>query len=68
MQFKVPLQTVLALAALGAVAAAAMAGPRGEAGECGEYKYRQAGQCTDARDKGSGKSWIDEMLAKHWKP
>ena len=31
MQFKVPLQTALALAALGAVAGAAMAGPRGEA-------------------------------------
>jgi hypothetical protein len=68
MQFKVPLQTALALAALGAVAATALAGPRGDAGDCGVYKYWQDGHCTDAREKGSGKSWADEMLAKHWKP
>jgi hypothetical protein len=67
MQYKVPLLTALALAALGAIAAAT-AGPRGEAGECGAYKYWHEGHCTDARDKGSGKSWADEMLAKHWKP
>ena len=68
MQLKVPLLTVLALAALGAIAATAMAGPRGEAGDCGEYRYWHEGQCSDARDKKSGKTWSEEILAKHWKP
>jgi len=68
MQLKVPLLTVFALAGLGAIAATAMAGPRGDAGECGEYRYWHEGQCSDARDKKSGKTWSEEILAKQWKP
>jgi len=68
MQSKVPLLIVLAFAVAGAVAATALAGPLGEAGECGEYRYWHEGQCTDARHQQSGKSWSEEILAKHWKP
>jgi hypothetical protein len=67
MQFKVRVLVALAAAAA-AAGTVAFAGPKGEPGECGQYMYWQNGGCTDARDKGSGKSWVDEMLAKHWKP
>jgi len=67
MQFKLRLLVALAAAAA-AAGTVAFAGPKGEPGECGQYMYWQNGGCTDARDKGSGKSWADEMLAKHWKP
>ena len=68
MQLKLPLLMTLALAALAAIAAAAIAGPREEPGECGAYRYWQDGQCTDARDRKSTKSWQEEILAKQWKP
>ena len=41
-------------------------GPR--AGECGGYKYWEDGECLDARQKKSGKSWQQESLGKQWKP
>jgi hypothetical protein len=68
MQYKLSMLAALALTALGAIAAVAVAGPRGEPGECGTYKYWRDGECTDARDRKSTKTWADEMLAKHWKP
>ena len=60
---------MVALAAAATVAGThAIAEPKGEPGECGQYMYWHNGECTDARDKGSAKSWADEMLAKHLKP
>lgn len=57
MQFKVRLLFALAAAAAGTVA---IAGPKAEPGECGQYLYWHDGECTDARDKKSTKSWADE--------
>jgi hypothetical protein len=39
-----------------------------ENGTCGMFKYHapHTGKCVDARDKPSGKTWADEMLAKKW--
>jgi hypothetical protein len=67
MQFEVRLLVALAVAAA-AAGTVAIAGPKAEPGECGQYLYWHDGECTDARDKKSTKSWADEMLAKHWKP
>jgi hypothetical protein len=68
MQYKLYLLAALALSALGTIAPVAVAAPRGEPGECGTYKYWNDGECTDAREKKSGKSWQREILEKHWKP
>ena len=67
MQYKVRLLVILAATAAATVSAA-IAGPKTEPGECGKYMYWQEGECTDARDRKSTKSWADEMLAKQWKP
>jgi len=68
MSLKLPLLTTLALAALAAIAVAAIAAPRGEPGECGAYRYWLDGQCSDAREKKSPKTWEQELLEKQWKP
>ena len=59
------------LSAVGAtfeLATATMAPAQDET--CGAYKYHDehTGKCVDARDKPSGKTWADEMLAKKWAP
>src|SRR5262245_14778198 len=38
------------------------------AGECGGVKYWHEGECMDARDRKSGKTWQQEILEKQWKP
>jgi hypothetical protein len=74
MRLKLPLLTtlVLAVAAITAAALAASrqepAASREEPGVCGPFRYWQDGQCTDARERKSGKSWQQEILEKHWKP
>jgi hypothetical protein len=35
-------------------------------GACGEHRFWRNGQCVDARNNPSGKTWSDEMLAKKW--
>ena len=68
MRYTKAVLTALALATLGAMVATAVARPRDDAGDCGPYKYWHDGQCLDARDKPSTKSWAEEMLAKPWHP
>lgn len=58
---------VLALLGTAVTAGIAAAQPRG-GGECGEYMFWHDGQCSDARDKKGSKTWIEELLAKQWKP
>jgi hypothetical protein len=65
------LERTAALAILGA-AITVMAAPIASAAEttCGVSKYHdeKSGKCVDARDRPSGKTWADELLAKKWGP
>lgn len=60
--------TLSAVGATIALATASMAAAQDET--CGAYKYHDehTGRCVDARDKPSGKTWAEEMLAKKWAP
>ena len=73
MAYKLDLLLALALTVLTAFAAVAVprngngnGGP--SAGECGGVKYWHGGECMDARDRKSGKTWQQEILEKQWKP
>ena len=71
MRCKLDLLLTLALTVLTAFAAVAapMNGNGGRrAGDCGGFKYWHEGECMDARDKKSGKTWQQEILEKQWKP
>jgi len=68
MRYKTAVLAALALVAFAAIVATAVAAPRDDAGDCGQYRYWRDGQCTDARDRPSSKSWAEEMLAKPWHP
>jgi hypothetical protein len=64
---------LFALAMLAGAVGPASAAPRHRSngdeaggGSCGMYMYQRNGRCVDARNKPSGKSWSDEMLAKKW--
>ena len=59
---------LVALLALAGIAATGIvAAQSGKSPGCGEYKYWEAGECVDARDRKGNKTWVDEIMAKHWK-
>ena len=68
MSSKLSLFALLALASMAAAIGIVAAQPAAAPGVCGEYMYWHDGDCFDARDKKSGKTWTEEILAKHWKP
>src|SRR5262245_2806194 len=61
------LVVLLALAGIAAATGIVAAQP-GKSPGCGEYKYREDGECVDARDRKGNKTWVEEIMAKHWKP
>jgi hypothetical protein len=65
---KLSLLAGLAVASMAAAIGIVAAQPAAAPGVCGEYMYWHDGECSDARDKKSGKTWTEEILAKHWKP
>ena len=68
MHYQLKLLAVLVLLGTALAAGMVAAQPRGAPGECGEYMYWHDGECSDARDKKSSKTWVEELMAKPWKP
>jgi len=63
-------QLVLLTFVGGAIAVASATSAAAQKETCGAYKYHDehSRKCKDARDRPSGKSWVDEQLAKKWAP